>query len=72
MSKKTAFQFVIAGKQVKCLHCGNAKFDSRRILMNTRGATLVKFDWLNRTAVSLTCQKCGRIEWFNEVPEAME
>ena len=57
---------VVAGKPVICQHCGGDKFASRDILMNTRGATFFKFDWLNKAAVTLTCTTCGRIEWFND------
>ena len=48
------------------------EFDCREILLNTRGATFMNFDWLNRGAVALTCKQCSRIEWFNETPELIE
>ena len=63
--------FAIAGKQVRCPHCGGVEFESREILLNTRGATLVNLDWLNRGATTLTCKACTRIEWFNETPEVL-
>jgi predicted nucleic-acid-binding Zn-ribbon protein len=64
--------FIVAGKPVRCPHCLNTEFESREILLNTRGATFFNFDWLNRGAVTLTCTHCSRIEWFNEAPHAVE
>jgi predicted nucleic-acid-binding Zn-ribbon protein len=69
---KTPVHFSTAGKQVHCPHCGHVEFDCREILLNTRGATLLNLDWLNRGAVALTCKKCSRIEWFNETPELIK
>ena len=66
----TPVHFSIGGKQVRCPHCGGAEFESREVLLNTRGATLVNLDWLNRGATVLTCKACSRIEWFNEAPES--
>jgi len=61
--------YQIAGKQIQCSHCGQTDFESRRILLNTRGATFFNFDWMNRAATALTCRKCGRIEWFAAEPQ---
>jgi uncharacterized protein len=66
---KTPVHFSVAGKQVRCPHCGSLDFDCREILLNTRGATFLNLDWLNRGAAALTCKQCSRIEWFNETPE---
>lgn len=62
-------QFTAAGKSVQCPHCGGTEFEQREILLNTRGATFLNLDWLNRGATTLTCRKCGRIEWFSAVPQ---
>ncbi|AOS43206.1 hypothetical protein Verru16b_00249 [Lacunisphaera limnophila] len=64
----TSYQ--IAGKQVHCAHCGQTEFESRKVLLNTRGATFFNFDWLNKGATALTCQHCSRIEWFAQEPQA--
>ncbi|MFZ5496113.1 MAG: DNA-binding protein [Verrucomicrobiota bacterium] len=61
--------YIAAGKPVQCPHCGHALFDTRKILLNTRGATFFNFDWLNRGATVLTCGKCGRLEWFAIEPQ---
>ncbi len=60
----------IAGKQIQCPHCGNAQFESKRVLMNTRAASFFNFDWANRQATALTCTTCSRGEWFQEEPSA--
>jgi hypothetical protein len=31
--------------------------------------TFLNLDWANRTAATLTCTSCGRIEWFLADPE---
>lgn len=69
---KTPVRFAVAGKQISCPHCGHQEFDSREILLNTRGATFMNLDWLNRGAVALTCRNCSRIEWFNDTPEFID
>lgn len=58
----------VAGRPVQCPHCANTTFESRKILLNTRGATFFNFDWLNRHATVLTCTRCGRLEWFAGEP----
>jgi predicted nucleic-acid-binding Zn-ribbon protein len=61
-----------AGKPIHCLHCGQGEFESRKILLNTRGATFFNFDWLNRRATALTCARCGRIDWFATEPQEVK
>jgi predicted nucleic-acid-binding Zn-ribbon protein len=67
----TPLHFAIAGRQVTCPHCGGVEFDCREVLLNTRGATLVNLDWLNKGATALTCKTCTRIQWFAEAPETL-
>jgi uncharacterized protein len=67
ITKKVA-RFSVAGKQVVCSHCGGSEFASQEILMNTRGATFMKLDFLNRAATALACSNCSHIEWFNNSP----
>jgi predicted nucleic-acid-binding Zn-ribbon protein len=63
--------YQVAGKQVHCAHCGQTEFESRKILLNTRGATLFNVDWLNKGATTLTCQHCSHIEWFAQEPQVV-
>jgi hypothetical protein len=39
---------------------------------NTAGLTFLNLDWANRSAATLTCTACGRIEWFLADPEEMD
>lgn len=62
--------FAAAGKQIVCAHCGGTDFDIRdEVLLNTRGATFLNLDWLNKGVNILTCTRCGRIEWYAERPQ---
>lgn len=54
----------VAGKQVVCPHCGSRAFDRSQAQLNTAGMTLLGIDWANRSADTLICRTCGRIEWF--------
>ena len=67
-TKEKYGQFSVAGKQVVCPHCGGSTFTSQEILMNTRGATFVKLDFLNHAAAALVCSHCSHIEWFYDAP----
>jgi len=59
----------IADKQVVCPHCGGKDFDHGTAQLNTVGLTLLNLDWANRSAHTLICVGCSRIEWFLEKPE---
>lgn len=53
-----------AGLQITCLHCKNERFLKGSALLNTRGLTFFDLDWLNDSAITLTCTQCGHIHWF--------
>ncbi|WHH59234.1 hypothetical protein [Petroclostridium sp. X23] len=58
------------GEQIICIYCKHDRFHKGSALLNTRGATFFDMDWLNDSAVTLTCKKCGYIHWFaREVKE---
>ena len=61
--------FNVAGKPVRCPHCGGEEFDRGSALLNTAGATLFGLDWANRSSHTLICTGCSRIEWFLDKPE---
>lgn len=61
--------FRAAGHKLQCPACGNDKFESRDVLLNTPAMTFFGFDWANRTATALICTHCTRIEWFLNKPE---
>jgi hypothetical protein len=62
-------RFTVAGTPVRCAHCGHDRFIEGRALLNTAGLTFLNLDWANRTAATLACTNCGRIEWFVTDPD---
>jgi len=58
--------FHVAGEAISCTHCGNNHFRDRRSQLNTWIASAMDFDFLNRSATTLICTKCGKIQWFNQ------
>ena len=72
MSREVEFHsYSVAGKRVKCSHCGNETFGQGSALLNTRALTFFNLDWANRAANLLICQTCGKVEWFLEQPEKL-
>jgi hypothetical protein len=63
-----AREYEMAGRPVKCAHCGERKFVPSSALLNTRALTFFNFDWANSGATLLICAECGRIEWFLHEP----
>lgn len=61
--------YTVAAKPVNCLHCGSDRFVEGRAQLNSAGMTFLNLDWANRSAATLTCTACGRIEWFLADPE---
>jgi ribosomal protein S27E len=64
--------YSVAGRPVRCPHCGETKFVASTALLNSSGASLVNLDWLDPSATVLICAECGRIEWFAQEPERVE
>lgn len=62
-------RFLVAGKAVSCAHCAHDRFVEGRALLNTAGLSFLNLDWANRSAATLACTSCGRIEWFLADPE---
>jgi hypothetical protein len=65
-------RFEAGGAPILCAHCSNDGFEGREILLNTRGLTFLKLDWLNRSATALVCAKCGHIQLFAVPPAALD
>lgn len=61
--------FEVAGKPVRCPHCGGDRFIEGRAQLNTAGLSFLNLDWANRSAATLACVGCGRLEWFLADPE---
>ena len=64
--------FTVGDKRVTCAHCGGERFAEGRAQLNTAGLTFFGLDWANRSAATLACKTCGRIEWFLTDPEIAE
>ena len=62
-------RYIVAGKSVNCAHCTHDRFVEGRAQLNTAGLTFFNLDWANRSAATLTCTACGRIEWFLSDPQ---
>jgi predicted nucleic-acid-binding Zn-ribbon protein len=59
--------------EVTCVHCKHDKFELGKALLNTRGLSFFDLDWLNESAKTLICKKCGYIHWFGkEIVEVKE
>ncbi len=63
-------RYEVAGKFVACAHCQHDRFVEGRAQLNTAGMSFFNLDWANRSAATLTCTACGRIEWFLSDPAA--
>lgn len=64
-------RFQVADRPVKCPHCGNDTFTEGAALLNTTVMTFLDLDWANRSASTLTCAQCSRIEWFRKTPKRL-
>jgi len=62
-------RYTVADIPVTCAHCKHDHFVEGRAQLNTAGMTFFNLDWANRSAATLTCTACGRIEWFLADPE---
>jgi hypothetical protein len=63
-------QYVVAGRPVRCAHCGEKHFVDSAALLNTRMRSAFNIDWTDPQAFLLICAECGRIEWFASEPQA--
>jgi hypothetical protein len=61
-AQPTGDQFTVAGKPVTCAHCAGDRFVEGRAQLNTAGMTFLDLDWGGRSAATLACTACGRIE----------
>jgi len=44
-------------------------FDKSEAQLNTAGMTFLNLEWANRSATTLICTTCSRIEWFLNEPK---
>lgn len=63
--------YEVEGKKVVCPHCGKGEFAEGSAQLNTAGMSFIGLDWANKSAHTLMCSECGRIEWFGQRPDRM-
>lgn len=68
----TNLVYYAAGRPIACAHCSGTRFQERRALLNSRALTFLDLDFLDNTAVVLTCTTCQRMEWFAAVESRPE
>ncbi|OJW28031.1 MAG: hypothetical protein BGO49_07515 [Planctomycetales bacterium 71-10] len=66
------FHYVAGDLKVACPHCQGDLFHQGYALRNTRGRTLAGLDWTDGGATTLTCDRCGLIQWFGREPRRVE
>ncbi len=62
-------RFILEGKPITCPHCGHGFFIKGSALLNTAGRTFFNLDWTDKSATTLACAECGRVEWFLQEPD---
>ncbi len=62
-------QYAAGGHMVVCPQCGTNIFEEGTAQLNTSGMTFLGLDWANRSATTLACTQCGRVQWFLKRPE---
>ena len=65
-------EYAAAGMKVVCTHCGASEFAEGNALLNTTGMTLAQLDWADKTATTLACTNCGKVQLFIRKPERLE
>jgi uncharacterized protein with PIN domain len=56
--------YEVKGRTVRCYHCSNHLFWTRRAQLNSAIATFFRLDWTDQSATCLICAECGYIHWF--------
>jgi uncharacterized protein len=62
-------QYFIEGKKIACSHCGGNEFGKGKALLNTTWMTFFSLDWANKSATTLACTRCGKIQLFLKEPQ---
>ncbi|UOF90022.1 hypothetical protein LSG31_19480 [Fodinisporobacter ferrooxydans] len=67
LSKKNeAHEYTIKGISISCPICKHDKFWEGKAQLNTAAATFFDFDWLNKQVLTLSCDQCSHILWFDQ------
>lgn len=62
------FEYEAGGKPISCSQCGNTRFQKSKAQLNTKHMTLWKLDFMDKSARTLRCKKCGQLYWFGRSP----
>src|SRR5258708_38663826 len=54
----------IAGKPLRCRHCGHEEFIQSEAQLHTATLTFLNLEWLGKVAALYICGHCGFIHWF--------
>ena len=65
-------EYAAAGKKMVCTHCGASEFIEGSAQLNTADMTFAQLDWADKSATTLACTNCGKIQWFILRPERRE
>jgi predicted nucleic-acid-binding Zn-ribbon protein len=64
----TPGRYSLMSKPIRCPHCQGSEFMPGEAQLNTAMASLINLDWMNKSAVILSCTACGQIQWFGQQP----
>ena len=64
-------RYSAGGIEIVCPHCKNIEFKEGVAQLNTAGMSFMNLDWLNKSATTLICSRCGLIQWFYGDPERL-
>lgn len=56
--------FTKNGVKLVCQICGHDQFWRKETLMNTRGFSIMGWEFFNRAADNLICNQCDYVHWF--------
>ena len=62
-------EYEAGGKRISCPHCNSTEFAEGRAQLNTAGMSFLNLDWANKSITTLTCTKCGCLQWYANPPQ---
>lgn len=68
LGHREATNVEIHGISLRCQVCGHGEFWRHDVMLHTRMASFLNFDWMNASATCAICDHCGYIHWFIPPP----
>ncbi len=62
-------RFKVDGKRLHCLLCGHDRFVRGDARLYSTGMAWFNLTWTGASAVTLACERCGRVDFFLQDPE---